>query len=270
MTQRFLLLLFVLHCPLYGKLVIISDIDDTIKQSQVQSSTGRILALFKNKSFSHLAAIYQDLNQSHEEVDFFYVSLSYPIFYRAKKFISQHSFPKGEYFQRSLTSRSPYKFKFETIAKIIDRYDLSKTEFIFFGDNANQDVQVYRDIREQYQLNGQIYIRDIRLTRVKLTKLLSYQPPSDDVIYFISEAELLESPLAKAISEKTVQDIYQKVKNQNLLPKYILRQLYKKLIKAHCHSQDFFYTKTVISSLPCQDSMRVQNDHIWQEYYFQF
>ena len=268
--KRFLLFLFVLHFPLHGKVVLISDIDDTIKQSNTQSFTECISYLLKNKSFPHLSSIYQDLNQAYGEVDFFYVSLSYPLFYRAKEFVSEHNFPKGEYFQRSLSSPSPYQFKFKTIAKIIDRYDLTQTEFIFFGDNVKKDAQVYREISEQYQLNSQIYIRDIRLTQVKLTKLLSYTPPSDDIVYFISEAELLESPLTEALSEKTLQDIRQGVIKQKILPEYIVEQLRKRLSRTHCRNRKLFQKKTVLSPSSCEDSMKALNDRIWQEYYLQF
>lgn len=148
---------------LSAKTLIISDIDDTIKMTDILGAKSKILfnTFFKPQAFAGMSELYQGFNQ--EETIIHYVSGS-PKIIRKKvtKFLVKNNFPQNE----NLTLRDSvfdhaYDFKYNSIKKILDLVKPDKV--ILIGDDTEFDPDVYHQIALDHpELVRGIYIRTIQ------------------------------------------------------------------------------------------------------------
>ncbi|MBF7074178.1 App1 family protein [Glaciecola sp. MH2013] len=155
--------------PQYG-ISVISDIDDTVKISEVKSKKALLENTFLN-SFSavpNIAEVYS--SWSEQGVSFHYVSSSpWYLYSELESFLQLAGFPD---FSLSLKS---FRFRDESLLalfkdgeatkpaqlrQILDKYP--QRQFVLIGDSGEQDPEVYTSIKLQYpeQIIG-IYIRDL-------------------------------------------------------------------------------------------------------------
>ncbi|QEC51841.1 uncharacterized protein DUF2183 [Anseongella ginsenosidimutans] len=168
-------LIYVPHITQYA---IISDIDDTIMVSHSATIGRRLRELFiKNprtrKTFPGMAHYYKRLSAafaSHEKPNpFFYVSSSewnlYDYLLETFRF---NKLPEGAFLLNQLkewkdllkTGKTGHTGKLLRVMRIIDTFPNQK--FVLFGDNSQQDPDIYSTIAEKYPRNiAAIYIRDV-------------------------------------------------------------------------------------------------------------
>ncbi|MFA6277007.1 MAG: phosphatase domain-containing protein [Pedobacter sp.] len=178
--------IFVPHITQYA---FISDIDDTIMISHSATIGRRLRELFiKNprtrKTFPSVQKHYQLLAKTHTEIDqpnpFFYVSSSewnlYDYLVETFRF---NQLPEGAFLLNQLkrwkslikTGKTEHEGKLLRVMRIIDAFP--NQQFIFFGDNSQQDPAIYHAIAEKYPLNiAAVYIRNIRPERQSKTEEL--------------------------------------------------------------------------------------------------
>ncbi len=143
----------------YASLGVISDIDDTILQTQVTRRMKMLKALlFSNgltaKAVPGMASIYKSLQQ--EGFGFHYLSGS-PInlHQRLRSFIKHQGFPEGSMDLRhwglgagtdAILSSSTYKL--QRLQKLLQRFP--KRQFLLVGDNGEKDPEIYATIQKTF------------------------------------------------------------------------------------------------------------------------
>ena len=177
------------YVPHITQYAFISDVDDTVMISHSATIGKRLRELFiKNphtrKTFPSAASHYQQLALSHTEPDqpnpFFYVSSSewnlYDYLIETFKF---NKLPDGAFLLNTLkrwkdlirTGKTGHEGKLLRVMRILDAFPNQK--FVFFGDNSQQDPEIYASIAEKYPENIEaVYIRNIRPEREVATRAL--------------------------------------------------------------------------------------------------
>ncbi|WP_244215256.1 App1 family protein [Pedobacter miscanthi] len=178
-----------IYVPHITQYAFISDVDDTVMVSHSATIGRRLRELFiKNphtrKTFPDAASHYQQLALSHTEAQqpnpFFYVSSSewnlYDYLVETFKF---NKLPDGAFLLNTIkrwkdlikTGKTGHEGKLLRVMRILDAFPNQK--FIFFGDNSQQDPEIYTSIVEKYPKNIEaVYIRNIRPQNTEETKLL--------------------------------------------------------------------------------------------------
>lgn len=178
--------IFVPHITQYA---FISDIDDTIMVSHSATIARRLRELFiKNprtrKTFPSVTKYYQLLAKAHTAVaqpnPFFYVSSSewnlYDYLVETFRF---NALPEGTFLLNQLkrwknlfrTGKTGHEGKLLRVMRIIDTFP--NQQFIFFGDNSQQDPAIYEAIATKYPSSvAAVYIRNIRPSKAIETNAL--------------------------------------------------------------------------------------------------
>ncbi|RPJ73256.1 MAG: DUF2183 domain-containing protein [Alphaproteobacteria bacterium] len=147
---------------LQAKTLIVSDVDDTVKVTDVLNKANAVYnALFSKAAFSGMSALYRELNTS--ESLFYYVSGS-PTFLENKitTFLEFNNFPQKENLILKNGMNTPtYDYKLAAISKIIKAENPDKV--ILIGDDTEYDPEVYETISKNFPGKVEsIYIRAIR------------------------------------------------------------------------------------------------------------
>lgn len=151
-------------------LSIISDIDDTIKISEVLDKEALIQNIFfkEYETSKGMPEFYKTL--SEQGAFFHYVSASPRQLYPTLKPFMDQYYPEGVFYLRHfrITDSSFIKFflssqdyKVETIKNIIQRYP--HHQFILIGDSGEKDPEIYASIHAQFPDNiKNIFIRKVK------------------------------------------------------------------------------------------------------------
>jgi hypothetical protein len=139
---------------------VISDIDDTIKVSEVHDK----LALLENtfvKPFqpvAGMAVLYTDWERLDGAV-FHYVTASpWQLYLPLSEFLQEQGFPAGSLHMRLFRwkdsngfnlFKSSYKYKISTIESLFRRYP--QRRFILVGDAGEQDPEIYGEVGRRYR-----------------------------------------------------------------------------------------------------------------------
>lgn len=192
------------------KLVLISDVDDTIKVSDVRDSLERIsYSVFNDSLFYGMNLTYQALNM--DGAKFFYLSNGWrpTVEESHQAILSNFNFPQGEnYIPRKLSeiiSKVPHKKN--RIAEIV-----KSTEpeiIIFVGDNGEKDPQIYHEMKSK--------IENDYLAQGKKVKILTYihtvyKPDSHSKLYPEQIAFSNAAELAVLLSEEKLLSYEQTMK----------------------------------------------------------
>ena len=268
--MRFFLIIFIsalISINLFAKIVLISDLDDTVRKAHVLKlahAGGRIIKGVK--PFEDLQAIYKNLEQVHgDEIDFFYVSSSYPFLYNASKWLDKYNFPKGEVFQRSLKQenhRDSYLYKTTTITNLIERYSQSDTQFIFFGDNGEHDPQIFKDIINNKNIqNSKVYIRDVS-TKAHFWYDRLEVKKEEDQLYFLTEIDLLDEDFVSFLEEDVVNSIKLRFEKKIMIPNYIVYTL-KHRVRDDCEDTYNNYFERIF----CKIMAKSKAESLIDQYY---
>lgn len=152
---------------------IISDIDDTIKVSNVINKEELIKNSFLRKftPVSRMADLYRKLGK--KGAVFHYISGSpWQLYPAIETFLREEKFPEGSVelkFIRlkdksliNFIAADQYKYKVNSIKTIIDRFPMRS--FILIGDSGEKDPEIYAEIANQYKDSIKyIFIRDVGL-----------------------------------------------------------------------------------------------------------
>lgn len=159
------------------KNIIISDIDDTIKESNIRQSTGfkNILrSLFRGNYYRYEAIagmpeLYQNLNLS-ETLIIYLTSTPFQLTPFLLKFLRDNRFPEGPLFPRWLGYRR-FTHKFRVLSKVLSQVEKQKVYLI--GDSGEEDLQIYRRVCESPQVDKavqKILIRHVPGTSIPSLK----------------------------------------------------------------------------------------------------
>ena len=195
--------------PRYG-ISVVSDIDDTIKESQVTDRRELLVNTFLRdfRSVSGMAGVYRDWQSSGAE--FHYISSSpWQLFHPLHKHQRDNGFPSGTMHLRNFRLRDQLlkrvlilrrRGKATAIHKLLN--DLPHRKFILIGDSAEKDPEIYLKIwrRHPGKVHG-IFIRDIEerpMIEERMRKLL--KSSKDSVCTVFNDAEALARNAIKIFS----------------------------------------------------------------------
>jgi hypothetical protein len=151
-------------------LSIISDIDDTIKDSHVRNRKELLTNTFLRnfRPIPTISKLYQNWSQLGAE--FHYVSSSpWQLHDPLTEFLAQEGFPEGSLHLRSFSLRnsrllSPFVFRPENKARSIRNLlqQFPHRRFILIGDSGERDPEIYGEAARRFPQQVQrIFIRDI-------------------------------------------------------------------------------------------------------------
>ena len=142
------------------KWIIISDIDDTIKDSHVAHATGfkQVLSSLFRGHYYHYDAIpgMAEFYQSLVVKDCLFIYLTstpYALAPFLLKFLRDRNFPEGPVFMRWL-GYGRFGHKWRTLHRILS--NLNGQRCLLIGDSGEQDLQIYRRICETATFGNQV------------------------------------------------------------------------------------------------------------------
>lgn len=149
---------------------MISDIDDTIKDSNVLKQRELLLNTFLHvfKPVAGMAEQYQSWKSSHPNISFHYVSSSPRQLYSAlNDFLREQQFPLGALHLRDIRvsdelfgTETSENHKLTAIGKLFLAFPGRR--YVLMGDSGEADPEIYGDIARRFprQIIA-IYIRDV-------------------------------------------------------------------------------------------------------------
>jgi phosphatidate phosphatase APP1 len=189
--------------------LVISDVDDTVLQSNVTSflRAARTM-LFENARtrlpFPGVAAFYQALRRGpsgHARNPMFYVSSSpWNLYDVIEEFLEIQEIPSGPLLLRDvdlgldvLSSRQHHAHKREMIRRILTTFE---APVILLGDSGQQDPEIYRDIVRDYAGRAlAVYIRNVSMNDDRTRAI---QALADEVVASGASLVLADDTLAAA------------------------------------------------------------------------
>lgn len=262
----FLFSLFSYSFSAYSKTIIISDIDDTIKKSNSAGKTaGQVYHFLRKVPYLEMRDFFNEIKEEErsrgETIKFYYVSAAKTFTFNAQKWLQKHNFPIGRSTLKERgEDRSTYDFKYAVVKKImldeIESLDVSSNEpltVMMFGDNAQVDAVVYRNISEELKLNAKIFIRDVRGEATYFDSTLELKRVAG-VNYFFSEVELFKFPDFNFISTGLLNRTFASYKNRELIPQYTAKTLMRRLHEIYGD----------------KDQAQSDSAKYWNDYYLRF
>lgn len=151
-TTILLSLAFTLVAQAKSRVVLVSDVDDTIKLSHVRSTLSSTVNAFWNyKPFLGMAELY-NLIYNQPETNIYYVSNAPDLIMDSnhRDFLYEFGFPQRD----NLKTRSNIfskLFKRNTIVKIVQ--EENPEVLILIGDNGEHDPKVFQSVRDALSLS---------------------------------------------------------------------------------------------------------------------
>lgn len=151
-----------------SKIMIVSDIDDTIKWSHILGPGVLFDGLDYHLAFKGMPELYTSLTKAGAQV--FYVTGAPDILIAQlqlnsipQKVVSTNHFPDGKIFLHQL-GESTEDFKVATITGIMKDKDNLAFDFILIGDNGEKDIVTYTRVRQDHDIGSrvkEVYIHKI-------------------------------------------------------------------------------------------------------------
>jgi phosphatidate phosphatase APP1 len=150
---------------------VISDIDDTIKVTQVLDRRAALKNTFLEpfKAVAGMPQLYRNW-ATNEGAQFYYVSASpWQLFLPLADFLKANNFPVGVFCLKEFRLKdntrfsifeNPQKYKPEIIEPILKNYP--ERRFVLIGDSGESDPEIYGDLTRKFQKQiSHIFIRDV-------------------------------------------------------------------------------------------------------------
>lgn len=131
-------------------LLLISDLDDTIKISHTQSKLITVYrGLFRTSAFVGMAQLYTEMISNHERSEFYIVSSSPPpIRKKIEAFLLLHGFPTAKMILRDWI-RQPNILKYK-LGAILGLVEQAPGPVILIGDDTEYDPEVFAHVAKKF------------------------------------------------------------------------------------------------------------------------
>jgi Uncharacterized conserved protein (DUF2183) len=142
----------------YSTVLVISDIDDTIKVSSVRKSAEMILNYKTKSQFTGMSELYRLLKSQYQDEFVINYVTGAPnsilgldsVMKSHLEFLKLHLFPTGSvYFKDGLYQ---VDYKLETIRKIVA--ETNPDTIILLGDNGQKDEPIYFQLKKEFERKG--------------------------------------------------------------------------------------------------------------------
>lgn len=236
-----LLVGFLFSFGLQAKVVIFTDVDDTIKQTNVLSKAAAISSTFtsKTKAFPHMKTLFEEIKAHHanEVVEIYYVSGSVKCITNQKKWLEKNGFMPGTLFQRQCKKgedaypKPTKEYKVGVIARTLRSLNKGEHHVYLFGDNGQHDAEVYAEVQEILpHFNYHPFVRDIATKSFPFDERLSVIKVAK-VNYFLTEIELINSPDFDFLTDDYKALVAKDLKEDKLMASYLDETLAKRFEK---------------------------------------
>ncbi len=140
---------------------IVSDLDDTIKITNVKSKLHFINSLFGRKGFVAMPELYDSVLAHNDGSELYIVSASPKyIGSSVKAFLKKRKYPANRVILKTSEFKNKFEYKVSAITKILSQ-DNNET-YILVGDDTQKDPEVYEAIQQQFSNKVEaVYIRSI-------------------------------------------------------------------------------------------------------------
>ena len=148
---------------LQANTLVISDIDDTIKITDVLGKKGVLVknALLKKTAFAGMSELYNELNKK-DETTIYYLSGSPKIIKsRVCEFLEHNNFPQSRnVILKEKVKLDTIEYKTTAIRELIKK--INPDTLIMIGDDGEFDPKIYKIISDENpEITSAIYIRNI-------------------------------------------------------------------------------------------------------------
>jgi len=195
---------------------IVSDIDDTIKLSNVRNIGGIAwYFLFENESFVGMSELYQEMATAASDVHLHYLSGGYePFRNKLNRFLSKENFPAGTLTLRPLVATpDTLSYKIAQLREML--VSNPDDDFILIGDDTEHDFTAYSQIYSEFPHRIlSIYIRSVQGLRM-LPAIYRYSTALD-----VAHYELNFFRLRKESIRHVAQSVLAEKKISKLLPSF--------------------------------------------------
>lgn len=189
----------------WGRTLIVTDIDDTLKIAHVRDSVDKVIyGARTDRAFVGMAELLSEAAK-RPDVEVIYLSNApeWLMGNSHRTFLNRHGFPRGRIYLRGFGTSSE-SHKPEVLQKIVETEDFS--ELILLGDNGERDPLYFEELQKAYP-DRSIFAYVHAIYRDNLHNV-QYQPR---LIPFVSaydlavnmglhqEASLIESPVHQAL-----------------------------------------------------------------------
>lgn len=144
-------------------LLLISDLDDTIKISHSQSKLITVYrGLFRSSAFAGMAQLYAEILAAHPGSEFYLVSASPPqIKKKIEFFLEMNAFPAAKIVLRDwLRQTSIVKYKLGSLLHLVEN---AAGQVVLVGDDTEQDPEVFAHVAKRFPEKVTArYIRTVR------------------------------------------------------------------------------------------------------------
>jgi hypothetical protein len=167
--------------PIPGQISVISDIDDTIKITNVLQKQTLIRRTFLEEfeAVPGMSQLFRSWKEQHNAVFHFVSSSPWQLYQELAVFMEREGFPEASFHLKSIRLKDssilslfadPMISKITRISSIIENYPMRK--FVLVGDTGEKDPEVYGELCRRYP--GQIhrvFLRDVTSELVQQTDI---------------------------------------------------------------------------------------------------
>lgn len=203
---------FLAVISLEAQTILVSDIDDTIKASNVRSKVNRLLyACAVENEIKGMSRLYSQLASEIPDLEIKYVSSAPEFFMRENHeyFLEYNSFPNGELSLRKSFFDSSNDHRISTIEMIIS--ETKPQTLILIGDNGESDPEIYDYIFNKYSQKMSI-LQFIRIT-------YPHETITNDQTAFVNPIEIclkLEESGIGTCSDSLIDGFYKEITQEEV------------------------------------------------------
>lgn len=156
------LLVFIFTVQAQARVLLVSDIDDTVKVAHVLDLTRAAKYSFDEKTrFVGMSELYNAITRDRPDTDVLYLSRAPEWFMKGThtRFLQRGNFPEGLYIGRTKYSSAVHKLN--NIREQI--YKNNPDTVIMVGDNGEQDADIYAQISAEFANSGIRFLQFVRI-----------------------------------------------------------------------------------------------------------
>jgi hypothetical protein len=202
-------------------LLLISDLDDTIKISHTQNKlVTAYRGLFRSSAFAGMAQLYAELLANHSNSSIWVVTSSPPqIRKKVEFFLTKNQFPQCEILMRDwVRQTSTLKYKLGSIMQLVEEGKKNGLVSLLLGDDTEHDAEVFAHVAKRYPES--VAARYVRIIKGRAL-------PEGSIGYFtafdIACNELASGRLSSDQVLRIGEAVLRAEKNSRLIPWYSLK-----------------------------------------------
>lgn len=188
-------ILFYSNLVFSGPLLLISDIDDTVKVTNVQNPADAVSSLKRKESFVGMSTLYSQLLSQRLETKLFYLTGSPEVI---RPIMMEFLLDSGLFLGAQLTMKASsgdiQNYKVSELRRILQNFD-SSADTILIGDNTQKDPSAYEITAQEFSQVKARYIRRVKNNLVLPEGSKYFDSALDIALFEFQDGRLNENSL---------------------------------------------------------------------------